>query len=174
MQDWSHIQPGRIQTLSSEQEIVLKQVWAHFLIYFGYELSFPISDLPYNECYVASSSVQQGGNIGGDANGLARSSTRGSLNSNVSRKTSGTTASKKKGFFGKKKTETAEAAPADLKRMQQIQQQSSYEKYHKVMRMITIRIWRTATKSLTIFRWRHLLPPPLRSLILELLSSQLL
>lgn len=132
MQDWSHIQPGRIQTLSSEQEIVLKQVWAHFLIYFGYEINFPINELVYPECFVTSLSVQEGGFKGNEGNGLARTSTRGSLNSNLSRKTNGTTSSKKRGFFGKKKTETQEAAPADLKRMQQIQQQSSLEKYHKV------------------------------------------
>ncbi|CAK7898021.1 phosphatidylinositol transfer protein Csr1p [[Candida] anglica] len=47
--------PARIQTLSPEQEIVLKQTWGYLLKYWGYELSITSGDLGYKEAFCASS-----------------------------------------------------------------------------------------------------------------------
>lgn len=47
---------GRIQNLTSDQEIALKQVWAHFLRYWGYEIDMTKEELRNPNCFVASAS----------------------------------------------------------------------------------------------------------------------
>lgn len=47
--------PGRIQSLSPEEEIVYKQVWGYLLRYWGYDLNFPVADLAWKQAFVASS-----------------------------------------------------------------------------------------------------------------------
>ncbi|CAN3359140.1 hypothetical protein DICA1_F11826 [Diutina catenulata] len=119
--------PGRIQSLSAEQEPVHKQFWAYFLTYWGYELSIDPSELKYSDCFVASSGLP-----GGDANGLSRTATRGSMQS-------GTTSAskKKKGLFGGGGGSTTGTqsqhvtlnAPADSPRMRDIATKSSQERF---------------------------------------------
>lgn len=121
--------PGRIQSLSGNQEIVLKQTWAHYLKYLGYPLDFPDEDLIYKECYVASTSTAESEDPGFTQ--LTRTATRNSINSAVSHKTSGTSMSKKRGLFGKKAAPVVAPAapPPNSKRMNTIQSGSSFNKY---------------------------------------------
>lgn len=54
MENQPSYRPGRIQTITGEQEIVLKQVWAHFLRYWGYGIDMTKSELRNTDCFVAS------------------------------------------------------------------------------------------------------------------------
>ncbi|KAI5905688.1 Phosphatidylinositol transfer protein CSR1 [Candida parapsilosis] len=130
----------RIQTLNGEQEVILKQVWAYLLKGFGYPVDINSQDLPYKQCYVASTSTANFDESQAIATvGLAKTNTRGSINSSKS------SASKKKlGLFGSKKSSNAsvsnaggagaskDSPPANSKRMHQIQTRSSQERYHPV------------------------------------------
>lgn len=117
--------PGRLQSLTADEEIILKQIWAYMLKYCGYDITISSSDIKYKECFVPSSSSV----ASTDSNGLSRTATRTSLQSATSGKTS---ASKKKkgGFFGggSSKPEVAHA-PADSPRLIEIQTKSSSERY---------------------------------------------
>ncbi|CAH2350042.1 phosphatidylinositol transfer protein Csr1p [[Candida] railenensis] len=55
MPSTDRIRPGRIQTLSPEQEIAYKQVLGYLLRYWGYDLNMPVADLGYSEAFVSSS-----------------------------------------------------------------------------------------------------------------------
>ncbi|KAG2733549.1 hypothetical protein G9P44_003074 [Scheffersomyces stipitis] len=126
--------PARIQSINSEQEVILKQGWAYMLKYWGYELSIDAEDLPFKECYVSSSSTENY-QYQGSFHELVRTSTRGSVNSSSSNKTSGTSGTKKKrGLFGGKAKAPAAAPkpPPNSKRMKQIQTRSSFEVYEPV------------------------------------------
>lgn len=130
----------RIQTLNGDQEIILKQVWAYMLKNFGYPVDINSQDLPYKQCYVASTSTANFDESQAITTaGLAKTNTRGSINSSKS------SASKKKlGLFGSKKSSNAsvsnaggagaakDSPPANSKRMHQIQTQSSQERYQPV------------------------------------------
>lgn len=52
-----HYRPGRVQTLSARQEILLKQVWAALLKYWGYSVELSYSDIQSEASFVASSIV---------------------------------------------------------------------------------------------------------------------
>ncbi|CAK9439990.1 uncharacterized protein LODBEIA_P40900 [Lodderomyces beijingensis] len=128
---------ARIQTLTGDQEVVLKQVWAYLLKYLGYPIDISDQDLAYRQCFVASTSTAHFDESQGITNNaLGKSNTRGSLNSQQS------TASKKKGLFGSKKSSASvsnsnvgtasDSPPANSKRMMQIQSHSSAEKYQPV------------------------------------------
>lgn len=118
---------GRIQEISSEQEVVLKQMWAYLLKYFGFSLDIDDSDLLHPESYVASSVLRKGS----DTSLLTRTVSR-----ELAVSTSGLT---KSGLFGRRKLSTVDNAssvggPAppiarDSKRLQFISSQSSREKY---------------------------------------------
>ncbi|KAI5956989.1 CSR1 [Candida jiufengensis] len=127
----------RIQTLNGDQEIVLKQVWAYMLKYFGYELNINNQDIQYRQCFIPSTSTAHFDESHAlPTGGLSKSNTRGSINSTKS------SASKKKmGLFGSKKASSSASTanqatgsangspPANSKRMNQIQTQSSSERY---------------------------------------------
>lgn len=49
--------PGRVQSLSAQQEIVLKQSWAFLLKYWGYDVSLTSDDIHNEAAFVASSAV---------------------------------------------------------------------------------------------------------------------
>ncbi|CCE78143.1 Piso0_000759 [Millerozyma farinosa CBS 7064] len=118
---------GRIQEISSEQEVVLKQMWAYLLKYFGFSLDIDDSDLSHPESYVASSVSRKGRN----SSSLTRIASRESAVS--------TTGSTRSGFFGRRKSSTVDNASSvggsappiarDSKRLQFISTQSSREKY---------------------------------------------
>ncbi|KHC58461.1 hypothetical protein MGE_04798 [Candida albicans P75010] len=126
----------RIQTLNGDQEIVLKQVWAYYLKFFGYPVDISDSDLAYKQCFVASTSTADFDESQAiPTAGLSKTNTRGSINS-----TQSNASKKKRGLFGSKKstasalnnggTGTAQGSPpANSKRMIQIQTQSSSERY---------------------------------------------
>ncbi|KAI3403106.1 CSR1 [Candida oxycetoniae] len=129
----------RIQTLNGEQEIILKQFWAYFLKYLGYEININAQDIAYKQCFVASTSTANFDESQAiSTNALSKSNTRGSISSGKS------SASKKKmGLFGSKKSSASVAnsgsvgtaqgsPPANSKRMMQIQTQSSAERYSPV------------------------------------------
>jgi hypothetical protein len=124
--------PGRIQTLSGVQEIILKQAWAHYFKYLGYPLDFPDEDLAYRECFVASTSTSEAEDPAFP--NLTRTATRNSINSSVSHKTSSTSFSKKKGLFGKKAPVLVAlpTPPPDSKRMHLIESGSSFNRYEPV------------------------------------------
>ncbi|CUM55174.1 unnamed protein product [Debaryomyces tyrocola] len=122
--------PGRIQTINAEQEIVLKQVWAHYLKYFGYEVNISSEDIKFKESFIPSTTTIEYGEGTGDlgfSNGLVKTNTRGSLSSNASLKSS----TKKKGFFQKGHTELPKV-PANSKRMRDIETQNTTERYTPV------------------------------------------
>ncbi|KAL6450024.1 CSR1 Phosphatidylinositol transfer protein CSR1 [Candida maltosa Xu316] len=125
----------RIQTLNGEQEIVLKQVWAYLLKFYGYPVNIDDSDLPYKQCFIASTSTANFDETQAIPTlGLTKTNTRGSINSSTS-----TTSKKKKGLFGSKKSSasamntsasiSSSSPPPNSKRMHQIQTQSSSERY---------------------------------------------
>lgn len=117
--------PGRLQSLTADEEVILKQIWANFLKCWGYDLDIAVSDIKYKDCFVPSSTST----ASTDSNGLSRTATRTSLQSATSGKTS---ASKKKkgGFFGGGAAPVEEVhAPADSKRMIDIQTKSSSERF---------------------------------------------
>lgn len=124
--------PGRIQTLSGNQEIVLKQAWAHYFKYFGYPLDFPDEDLVFKECFVASTSTAEAEDPA--FSNLTRTGTRSSINSSASHKTSSTSLSKRKGLFGKKAAVlvAAPTPPPDSKRVHLIESGSSFNRYEAV------------------------------------------
>lgn len=55
MTDNPEYRPGRIQTISPDQEVVLKQVWAHLLKYWGYGVALSDSDCSHVKNFIASS-----------------------------------------------------------------------------------------------------------------------
>lgn len=135
--------PGRIQSINAEQEVILKQVWAYMLRYFGYELNFSEEDMAYKECYISSTRTKELSDSGlSDLNyGLTKTNTRNSTSSShISHKTSASsysTLSKKKktGLLRRKdKNEPVEViyAPDSSARMRYIQTQSSTEKYSPI------------------------------------------
>ena len=119
--------PGRIQTLTADEEVVFKQIWADVLTFCGVELNFDVSDLRYKDCFVASSTSI----ANTDASGLSRTATRNSLQSATSGKTA--SSKKKKGFFGGGGSSSAAKEdlkpPPDSRRMREIQTKSSSEVY---------------------------------------------
>ncbi|KAK6464603.1 hypothetical protein DFJ63DRAFT_311904 [Scheffersomyces coipomensis] len=121
--------PARIQTINAEQEIILKQVWANMLKYYDYPIDISNEDLQYGECFIPSTSTV-GFEDKSSFHELTRTTTRNSVNSSSSKKTSRSS----RGLFGGKKEtkETILSAPVDSKRMHQIQTQSSFEKYRPV------------------------------------------
>ena len=133
MADYSNVKyrSGRIQTINAEQEIVLKQVWAHYLKYFGYEVNISSEDIKFKESFIPSrTTIEYGESTGelGFSNGLVKTNTRGSLNSNASLKSS----TKKKGFFQKGHAEPPKIS-AGSKRMRHIEAQCSTERYTPVI-----------------------------------------
>lgn len=117
--------PGRIQTINAEQEVILKQVWANMLKYWGYSVDISDEDLAFKESFVASTTTTAFGERSRGqegSNGLERVSTKGSIGSGS------TDTSKKKGLFLRKTAEPAKP-PATSKRMKQIQTESSSERY---------------------------------------------
>lgn len=50
--------PGRIQSLDAEQEIILKQCWASFMTYWGYEICISSDDIRSKDSFVASSATR--------------------------------------------------------------------------------------------------------------------
>lgn len=141
--------PGRIQSINGEQEVILKQVWAYTLKFWGYRLAFSDSDLQYAQCFIPSTLTSQfdPADTASPINSayLSRTATRGSIGSSNSHKTGSSSASKmRKGLFGGSKQPAATtggslhtqaalaSAPADLERMHQIQTQSSLERYSPV------------------------------------------
>ncbi|ODV77340.1 CRAL/TRIO domain-containing protein [Suhomyces tanzawaensis NRRL Y-17324] len=131
--------PGRIQSLTGEQEVTLKQTWAYLLKYWGYDVAIADEDLAFKECFIASlsTSARDGSENGAGTNGLARTTTRGSINSAHTNKTSTSTllSKKRRGLFGGSKKAPAAvvaAPPPDSKRMKQIQTSSSFERYSRV------------------------------------------
>ena len=132
MADYSNVKyrPGRIQTINAEQEIVLKQVWAHYLKYFGYELNISNEDIKFKESFVPSTTTIEYGERTGElgfSNGLVKTNTRGSINSNTSLKSS----TKKKGFFQRGQAEPPKIS-TNSKRMRDIEAQSATERYTPV------------------------------------------
>lgn len=132
MADYSNVKyrSGRIQTINAEQEVVLKQVWAHYLKYFGYEVNISSEDIKFKESFIPSTTTIEYGESTGElgfSNGLVKTNTRGSLNSNASLKSS----TKKKGFFQKGHAETPKI-PTGSKRMRDIEAQCSTERYTPV------------------------------------------
>ncbi|KAG7194083.1 uncharacterized protein KQ657_004791 [Scheffersomyces spartinae] len=125
--------PGRLHTLSADQEIKFKQTWAYLLKYYGYPIDFPDEDVQYKECFVASTITQMYDNENGMAStALGRSNTRNSVNSSNSRSTVGSKKLKLGGMFGKKKEVEEKAAPVESARLRKIQTQSSMERYNQV------------------------------------------
>lgn len=135
--------PGRIQSINADQEVILKQVWAYILRYFGYEVNFSEEDLGYLECYISSTRTTELSESGLSSlnYGLAKTNTRNSAtSSHISHKTSASSYStlskkKKSGLLRKKdKSEPVEAihAPDSSERMRYIQTQSSSEKYSPI------------------------------------------
>lgn len=122
-----HVQyrPGRIQVLTPEQEVALKQTYAYLLKYWGYKLQIPDEDIGFAECYIPSSILSAA-----DSTSLARTTTRNSMvSASTSRKTGATHATKKRGLFGRGKAATPVGPSANSRRMRQIQTQSSHNKY---------------------------------------------
>ncbi|EGW30555.1 uncharacterized protein SPAPADRAFT_157743 [Spathaspora passalidarum NRRL Y-27907] len=50
--------PQRIQTLTAQEEIILKKTWAYIIKFLGYPLSINHYDVRYNESYIASTSTE--------------------------------------------------------------------------------------------------------------------
>lgn len=96
-----HYKPGRIQSLSSEQEIVLKQSWAALLKYWGYDVDISPQDIHSKNAFVPSSVTQ-----------LLKTST-----TNIS-ETSVKQLNKKKSFFSRKGPEVE--SPISVRRKKQI------------------------------------------------------
>ncbi|EGW32214.1 uncharacterized protein SPAPADRAFT_50787 [Spathaspora passalidarum NRRL Y-27907] len=130
--------PARIQTLTADQEIVLKQVWAYFFKYFGYPLDIDKSDLPFKECFIASTSTQHF-DESHTLHPLIYVPTRTAA-SITSRKTTGSTRSRRSMFSGRRRRKSESFSvegvkpprsrlPHNSKRMVQIQTQSSFERY---------------------------------------------
>lgn len=116
--------PGRLQSLTADEEVILKQVWANFCKYVGFDVDISSEDIKYKESFIPSSSSVNST----DSNGLSKTATRTSLQSATSGKTS--QSKKKKGFFGGGSTEPVElSAPADSPRLHDIQTKSSSEKF---------------------------------------------
>lgn len=133
MTDYDNVQyrPGRIQTINAEQELVLKQVWAHYLKYWGYEVNISSEDIKYKESFVPSTTTVEYGERTGElgvSNGLVKTNTRGSINSNASLKSN----TKKKGFFHKGSAEIPKA-PADSRRKRDIDANCATERYSPVV-----------------------------------------
>lgn len=125
-----HFRPGRIQSMNAEQEVVLKQVWAYLLKYWGYEVDISSEDIKFKESFVPSSStVEYAERTGGVGllNGLVKTNTRGSVNSNSSHNGGG----KKRGFFERKHAPEP-LLPKTSKRTRQIESQSLNERYFPV------------------------------------------
>lgn len=51
----TQFRPGRIQTISPDQEVALKQVWAHLLKYWGYGVALSDSECSHVKNFIASS-----------------------------------------------------------------------------------------------------------------------
>lgn len=51
--------PGRVQSLTPEQEVLLKQSWAFLLRYWGYQVNLTIEDIQCKDSFVVSSIVRQ-------------------------------------------------------------------------------------------------------------------
>ncbi|RLV89954.1 Phosphatidylinositol transfer protein CSR1 [Spathaspora sp. JA1] len=126
--------PSRIQTLTAEQEIILKQVWAYIFKYLGYPLDISNSDITYKESFIASTSTQHFDDSQTIAP-LVRVNTRASVtskNTTTSNRRSLWSGNTKKGKEDNKSTMGGNAGsslPYDSKRMVQIQTQSSLERY---------------------------------------------
>lgn len=115
--------PGRIQTLDTDQEIILKQTWAYLLKYWGYEVNIPTDELVFKESFVSSSSP------------LVRIGTHNSTNSNKSSIKTNATSKRKKKFFGRKTTsDTLDGPPSNSIRIKQIQTSSSANLYKPITR----------------------------------------
>ncbi|KAG7666391.1 uncharacterized protein J8A68_000065, partial [[Candida] subhashii] len=123
--------PGRIQTLTAEQEIILKRTWAYIMKYTGYHLDIDNEDLPYNECFVASTSTQRYGYSNSGPIPLRRTASRTSFTSS---KAAQSTMSRRRSLFGsKRETPTTNEGPRpDSRRLRQIQTQSSKERYYPI------------------------------------------
>lgn len=121
-------QPGRIQTITSEQEVVLKQVWAYMLKYWGYDVNIGPSDIGFKESYVPSSSSVERSMKGHQ---LRKTNTKDStlVPSVVDVTSSKSVTSKKKGFFGRSQVHVEKAPPSDSRRLHAIQTKSSSEKF---------------------------------------------
>lgn len=133
MANYSNVnyRPGRIQTINAEQELVLKQVWAHYLKYWGYEVNIPSEDIKYKESFVPSTTTIEYGERTGEvgvSNGLVKTNTRGSINSNASLKSN----TKKKGLFHKGSAEPAKV-PIDSRRRRDIEAGCATERYSPVV-----------------------------------------
>jgi len=138
--------PGRIQSINADQEIILKQVMAYLLKFYGYEVDIPDDEIMYKECFVSSTRTTELTEAGfGSLNyGLVKTGTRDSTtSSHISHKTSASSYStlskkKKSGFLRKgaaDKTAAAETelhAPDTSQRMKVMQTQSSFEKYEGI------------------------------------------
>lgn len=117
--------PGRIQLLTPDQEIALKQTYAYLLKYWGYRLLIPDEDVAFAECFIASSILAPAA-----TNALARTSTRNSVvSASTSRKTGATGATKRLGLFGRGKPAPPVGPSPNSRRMKQIQTQSSQDRY---------------------------------------------
>lgn len=104
---------GRIQTLSADQEIALKQSWAALLKYWGYGVEISTKDIHSKRAFVASSVTQE----------LTRVSTNASV-STASLK-------KKKSFFGRKRADVDDQNVISDERTNKLKN-SHLERYTKV------------------------------------------
>ncbi|CUM65735.1 uncharacterized protein PRCAT00003383001 [Priceomyces carsonii] len=121
----SEPKPGRIQTLTGEQEIVLKQVWAYLLKFWGYDLDISDSDIAFKRSFVASSTTSK--------NELKKSLSGQNINytstnnSITTRDTSLLFLRKKRNFFGWRKKSCGQLQNSE--RLKHLQTLSSSERY---------------------------------------------
>lgn len=101
--------PGRVQTLTPEHEILLKQCWATLLRIWGYDVQISESDIKNRDAFVVSEMVQN----------MCRDSDAASLKLETK---------KKRGLFSRKPAASAPVRPVSDKRAKELQNGSS-EKY---------------------------------------------
>lgn len=113
--------PGRIQSLTPEQEISVKQTWAYLLKYWGYDVKIPIEDLTFRESFIASTpSIFS-------STPLKRSQTRDSFASGTS--SINHTPKRRSKLFGRKKACATQSVNSKrLKEIQLLGHENSYQK----------------------------------------------
>lgn len=99
--------PGRVQSLTSDQEIVLKQAWAVLLKYWGYEVDLSTQDIHNKQAFVASS-VTHSPSLTAVSTAISTAELRAK------------TLKKKKSFFQRKKAEAEPETPISTRRQKQL------------------------------------------------------
>lgn len=109
--------PGRIQSLTPEHEVLLKQCWATLLALWGYDIQLADCDISNSETFVVSDVVEQ-------MTGLKPEESK------ESKKDSSQTL--KRSFFSRKPSPLVKKAPVSSKRMKELQS-AAEEKYVRTL-----------------------------------------